>query len=145
MGGHMPMKLSKYAGVKSIIRYGINIGKTPATFTDYDLDVHCRNLLKSGRHYCYVRVVKSNFRRFLSENHLGEKFPYITLPPHASDYGIRLADFPPLLEHHVKAVLEWKQAPYVYGRPASARHRPVTTKRLQSFICRLYGYAVNIL
>lgn len=45
----------------------------------------------------------------------------------------------------VNELLRWKHADYSRGRPASGRHREITSKRLQHVICGLYGCTVSVL
>lgn len=136
-------KSHNYQGIRGAIRYWTKSRKTPATLTDSDLDAYCQELLDRGKQYGTVMAIRSHLRRFLFDH--SDKFPGINFVPRPPNYGKRLTEFPLVLREQVMTLIKWKQDAFAYGRPARARHRPVTSKRLEGFMCRLYGFVVNIL
>jgi len=122
-------------------RHVIRLGKLPPTFLNSDLDLCVQKIVEEGWSYRYAFGAKRAFLCSLSKNGLAEKVPQLTCPSSGNhaQYGIPLDCFPAQLQAEVKALLHWKQMPYRKGR-----HRPITALSLESSICRLYGFAVNV-
>ena len=55
-----------------------------------------------------------------------------------------LGTFVPQLQVEANELLRWKLQEYSIDRPSAARHRPVSSKKLQKELNSLYGFAVNI-
>ncbi len=138
--------VAKVKGARGIVSYAINMGKTPSTLTDDDLNGWGQMMLTQKRDYQYVRALGYRFRRELAVAGLAGSLPGIFRNwKSATSYFVPLKNFPPELRQEVLAVLKWKQAPYVKGRPAKSRLRPVSARNLENAITRLYGFLVNIL
>lgn len=125
-------------GASGIIKFAIARGKTPATFTDDDLENWARMMLNQGRCYEYLRALPHKFRKGLLTAGLAEKVPGVfrdwkTVPP----YFVPLQDFPTELRREVMDLLRWKQAAYVQTK-RKKRLRPVSARNLEAAITRLY-------
>jgi integrase len=138
--------VAKISGARGIVSYAINMGKTPGTLTDDDLNSWGQMMLIQKRDYQYIRALQYKFRKELFRAGLADRLPGIFENwKSATSYFVPLKSFPPQLRQEVLAVLKWKQDLYVKGRPAKARLRPISARNLESAFTRLYGFLVNIL
>ena len=118
------------------------IGKVPREVTIDDVDRWVQEATQHGFSYQGACNQKYRFWRLLRECGCTEQVPKCIL--RGKGYGISLAQFPQGLRREVLELLRWKQAEFAAKRPKGGRLRPVTAKRLQSIICSLFGFAINI-
>ena len=131
-------------GARGIVNFAIRRGKSPATFTDDDLNSWGHMMLQQDRCYEYIQRLPRDFRRELHKAGLADKLPGIFLHwKPASSYFVPLSSFPSELRQEVEAVLRWRQAPYVQTR-RKKRLRPISARNLEHAITRLYGFLINV-
>jgi hypothetical protein len=132
-------------GCPRFVRCAIRRGKLPSEFTDSDMDVCVRELVKGGLKLDYVRQTVYRFRGAVHKNGLAHLFPKLTFTPERPPYGIPLRDCPPVIRAEFESVLHFKMTDeFIEDRPWSVHIRPDTAKNTVSIFCRLYGYAVNV-
>lgn len=127
---------------RRIVDYAIRMGKTPAEFTDEDLNHWADGELQVGRHYEYVQHVKTTFWKHISRAGLGGHLPRLSIRSR-QNYGVPIDQLPEPMRTELTEVLDWKTAAFAVGRSNKSRHRPITALHLRRFICRLYGFVHN--
>ena len=83
-------------------------------------------------------------RRAVSLAGLESQLPKVSFA-FRQDYGVPVDQFPEQVRTEVKAVIRWKTAPFVLGRPNRDRHRPITARNLQRVFSQLFGFARTVL
>src|SRR5579864_2691420 len=131
-------------GASGIVNFAIRRGKTPATFTDDDLNSWGQMMLAQDKCYEYIQRLPQDFRRELHKAGLAGKIPAIFRPWKTSlAYSVPLGSFPAELRLEVEELLRWRQAPYVQTR-RKKRLRAVSARNLERAITQLYGFLVNV-
>ncbi len=133
--GHVP---------SSLVRFAIVRGKTPAMFSDADLQNWGDTMIQRGRQYKTIRMAKSWFRKAVVDAGLEHLLPNLNLHPQPADYGVRTCDMPEPLRGELLELLRWKQARFARGRPQRGRLRPASAILLEKYVGRLYGFAKNV-
>jgi hypothetical protein len=128
-------------GCRHIIQAAIRNGIRPQEYSDAHLNRYCEERRRLGRHPESVRLAAKNFRDGVKKARLTEMLPKLTLPPRRENYGVRLEDFPDLLRTQRNAVVDWKLATFVKGRPTRYRCREVTVRALKFLFSESLGYA----
>jgi integrase len=128
----------------SIIHYAMRQKKTPATFSDDDLENWAVEHRLQGRGLEYTQHLKARFRRCILEAGLKGLMPKLTFQVQKK-YAVSLSDFPEPLRSQWLSVEEWKTAAWVEGRPTKARLRPQTAIEVRHRIERLYGFVHTVL
>jgi integrase len=136
--------LKEKKGCLGIADYAVHLGRTPADFSDADLDQWAEQQHQLGRMYEYVRDLKKCFRKAVSLAGLESRFPKVSFG-FRQDYGVPVDQFPELIRTEVEAVIRWKTAPFVLGRRNRDRHRPITARNLQRVFSHLFGFAQKFL
>lgn len=57
---------------------------------------------------------------------------------------MRLQDMPSNLRREIEGVIAWKVNDFVVDRPAGAKVRPVSAKRIKDVLCQIIGFVCNI-
>jgi hypothetical protein len=136
--------LSRARVPSNLVQFAILRRRTPATFSDADLENWGETMIGRGRKYKTVRRIKSCFRKAIVDGGFGHLFSAVNLHPQPSRYGIRICDMPEPLRSEVQELLRWKQVRFAKGRPQRGRIRAVTARTAESLICRLYGFAMRL-
>jgi hypothetical protein len=139
----LPGLLSAFPSCRAIVQYATRNGRTPATFSQEDLENWVQIRLKEGRSYKAVLKVKQDFRRYIFKYGLDRAMPELH-PPENRHYGVTVGNLPEPLRTEIQDLLTWKMAPFSPGRSHKSRHRPVTAFGLQKFFCRVYGFLRNV-
>lgn len=136
--------VSSLKGARGIVNFAIRRGRTPATFTDDDLNGWGHMMLAQDRCFEYIQRLPRDFRREIHNAGLAEKIPGIFRHwKTASSYFVPLCSFPAELRQEVEELLRWRQAPYVQTR-RKKRLRAISARNLEDTIARLYGFVVNV-
>jgi len=106
-----------------------------------DVDQWVDQRTKNGYSYRQAQLNGTRLWRILRDCGYTGQLPKRFL--REKNYGIALEQFPPDFKREIQTLLAWKQAKSSLDRPKGARHRPVTSKLLEHFICGMYGYVVN--
>lgn len=131
-------------GASGIVNFAIRRGKTPATFTDDDLNSWGQMMLAQDKCYEYIHRLPQDFRRELNKAGLSDKIPGIFRHwKPATTYFVPLGSFPLGVRQEVEEILRWRQAPYVQTR-RKKRLRAISARNLEHAITRFYGFLVNI-
>jgi hypothetical protein len=136
--------VSSAKGCSGIVRWAIAAGKSPADFTDGDLDLCAAKLTRLGRGFEYVRSLKARFRKSILRAGLNNQLPKLSFE-RRDRYGVPLSGFPELMRAQLKEVVAWKTAAFVTGRPRGARYRAVSAMNLLKIVGRLFGYIRTVL
>jgi integrase len=127
-----------------IVHWAIAAGKSPADFTDGDLDLCAAEQTRLGRGFEYVRNLKARFRKSIVRAGLTNQLPKLSFG-RRDCYGVPLSGFPELMRAQLKEVVAWKTAAFVTGRPRGARYRAVSAMSLLSIVGRLFGFICTVL
>lgn len=137
--------LSPAYGSRDIVRDAVLKGIPPRDYTDEHLKSWGEQMAKNGRHPTYIRQRGNAFRRRLLATGLNGLLPKLSFNVRKQGYGVPLDTFPESLRAQAALVLEWKQAPYVRGRPRRNRCRPISVLGLRHLFCGTVGFAQRIL
>jgi hypothetical protein len=116
----------KATGLRQIIDEAVHEGKSPADYTDADLDSWGARKLDEGCGYNYVKDCKVKFRRLLFAAGLNREMPRLSPPSARRSYGIPLKNVAEPLRTEVKNLKAWKTEECAEGRGYMGRHREVT-------------------
>jgi integrase len=137
--------VEKSSGCSGIVRFAIQKGKTPATFSDDDISKWMETMVAAGRSYLYIEGVIRDFRACIVKAALIDRLPGVSHPCRKFvPYGVPMAALPRPLRDEITALLQWKQDPYAPGRPRGSRLRPVSATHLEYLIGCLYGYVTKV-
>lgn len=127
---------------QDVVRYLAGIRKTPREVTIEDVERWAHLSVDQGLSHETARTKTTRFWRLLRDCDCTGQTPTCLL--REKNYGVPLDQFPSALRSEVVELLRWKQAEYAIDRLKDARHRPVTSKRLQQIICALLGFSINV-
>lgn len=129
-------------GLKMIVRYAVEIGKTPANFNEDDLSAWRRERVLAGRSLVDAQGDCSRFRTAITRAGLSQKVPLIK--PRDKRYGVGLNNMHHVLKSEVEAIVAWKVNEFEIDRPAGARIREISAQRLVNLFGQLTGYVQNV-
>ena len=121
-----------------IVLYAIAAQKRPMDLTDDVLDSWEAEQIRLGRRFEYVRYIKAAFRKRIEKMGLNERFSSLT-PRRSKRYGVSVSQLPEPMRTQLIAVVEWKTAKFLAGRPRGARCRAVSAVHFVKIVGRLYG------
>ena len=127
---------------KTIIRYGVQIGKTPANFSEEDLLAWRGERVRAGHSLVSAQGDCSRFRTGIVRAGLSQKVPFIK--PRDRRYGVALKNMHHDLRSEIEGIVEWKVNEFEIDRPAGARIREISARRLVNLFEQLTGYVQNI-
>jgi hypothetical protein len=136
------LELAAEAKCKDVSNYLAKLKKTPRQVTVEDVERWAELRLQEGASYSRIKGQQTRFWRLLRHCGCMEDVPLTLL--REKDYGVPLGTFVPQLQVEANELLRWKLQEYSIDRPSAARHRPVSSKKLQKELNSLYGFAVNI-
>jgi hypothetical protein len=85
--------VSAFPSCRAIVQYAIRNGRTPATFSQEDLENWVQIRLKEGRSYKAVLKVKQHSRRYIFKHGLDRGMPGLH-PPENRQYGVTARNLP---------------------------------------------------
>jgi integrase len=133
------------SGCKGLVRYAMEIGKSPAQFGDHELEIWTNRAIAMGRTCGTANKVKAAFCRGIARAGLLKMFPQLTFRSRAEvRYGVSVSKMPGQLREEILAILEWKQAAFAPGRPCRSRHRRITADHLRGIFERIFGFVTRI-
>ena len=127
---------------KQIVYFAHRIGKVPSTLTDDDLRCWRMERAGAGRSLSNAELECSRFRAAIARAGLAHQFPFVKQRDRR--YGIPVHQMHPGLRAEVLEVINWKQNEFELDRPAGAKIRPISAKRLENMFSTLTGYTQNI-
>jgi integrase len=137
IAGALPRRL-----VTHIVGYAVQIGKSPANFSEEDLKMWQRERVKEGRSLTTSEDICTRFRTCIARAGLSACLPLID--KRRDYYGVPLRQMHPRLRQEIEEILEWKVSDLQLDRPSGARVRPITAEHMGDVFCVLTGYVQNI-
>jgi integrase len=129
-------------GPKMIVRYAVELGKAPSKFSEDDLSAWRGERVRAGRSFQDAQGDCSRFRTTIVRAGLSRKVPLIK--PRDKRYGVAIKDMHQDLRSEIERIIEWKVNEFEVDRPAGARIREISARRLVNLFEQLTGYIQNI-
>lgn len=138
------MALATQKEVKSIVRYAVEINKSPSTFAEDDLKDWCQTRVRAGRALSTCRTHLSHFRALMSRSELSHLNPLVRVAP--ARYGTPLRKMHESLRKEVEDLLLYLTEDLEFERTgpplrqATADHRQSTLECLVGFVENIQGH-----
>jgi hypothetical protein len=127
--------------LKSIVRFAVRSGKTPATFGEDGLRTWCQERVQAGRSLSACRTHCSHFRSLMSRSELAHLGPLLKVRP--KHYGVSLREMHPSLRSEVETLLAYRTDEFHIDR-SGPPIRPATADGLLESLERLTGFMQNV-
>jgi hypothetical protein len=127
--------------LKSIVRFAVGSGKTPATFGEDELEAWCQERVRAGRSLSTCRTHCSHFRSLMSRSEVAHLAPLLKVQP--KPFGVSLREMHPGLRSEVETLLAYRTDEFHLDR-SGAPIRPETARGLLESFERLTGFMQNV-
>ncbi len=127
--------------LKSIVRFAVRSGKTPATFGEDGLRAWCQERIRAGRSLSACRTHCTHFRSLMSKSELAHLGSLLKVQP--KHYGVALREMHPGLRSEVEALLAYRTDEFNLDR-SRPPIRPETAVGLLERFEHLTGFIQNV-
>jgi integrase len=131
-------------GATMVVHFAIRANKAPQDFTDADMENFALEQAGYGRRFEYTQNAKAAFRTRILKAGLAGMLPKLSFR-RADRRGMRPPQLPEAVDSQLSAVLDWKTADFLVGRPSRTKQRPATAMRARLIVRRLFAFVTTVL